>query len=100
MPITNDPVGSTVTAPNLPPAVPAVDDYGNVLPTATMESPPKPTTFLDTYKQNHPEMADHSDYGIARTLYDSGSHKDGESFPEFATRIGISEGALGTALNT
>lgn len=57
------------------------------------------SALLDNYRSNNPEYKDDSDYVLSRKLYDSGQSKPDESYPAFASRIGVSQSALETALN-
>src|SRR5690349_18527429 len=59
-----------------------------------------PDTILDQYKAANPDLPDVTDTVLARQVYDSGMHKKDASFPAFATRIGVTQGTLETALNS
>lgn len=78
-----------------PPVMPEVRES---LPDAPPDN--TPPTIIDQYKANHPELGDTSDYTLARNLYQSGVAQPKESFPAFATRIGVSQPPLATAANS
>lgn len=59
---------------------------------------PQPPTMLDSYRANHPD-APTSDYVLSRQIYDSGLHKENESYPAFASRVGVTQQPLETALS-
>src|SRR5689334_12090611 len=63
-------------------------------------APSKPETILDRIRADSPDVGDVSDVALARTLYDAGQHKAGESFPAFASRVGAQQSPVETALNT
>lgn len=61
---------------------------------------PQAPTFISQYQDNHPELANTDPIVVARNLYDSGAHMDNESFPAFASRVGVTQSPLETAMNS
>lgn len=79
--------GDIIPAPQLPAAPP--ENY---------DQPPAPT-LLEEYRDENPQAKEVNDLVLARQLYDQGEHQKDESFPAFATRIGVTQDSFGTFAN-
>jgi hypothetical protein len=102
---TNPPADSSPPAPSQPVAA-MQSNSDQVDPTTGAPlAPPDPgmpepaQTMLGRIRQSNPDAADQSDFQVARNLYDQGLHRPNETFPAFATRMGVQMGAGETMAN-
>ena len=77
----------------------ALDSGQIMMPPPEPDGPPAPPRLIDQVRAGDPKAADLSDYVLARHLYDSGNHGKDESYPAFATRLGVTQDPNETLFN-